>query len=91
MTQIPVRVYTTPNCVQCETTKRQMDKLNIKYEVIDLSQNIDELERLKGVGLSSAPIVETDNRRWSGYRHDKILSLANFIHSQEARDNGTTR
>jgi len=56
-----------------------MDKLGISYDVIDLSQHPDELEAFREMGMTQAPIVVTDDSRWSGFRLDKIKSLANRI------------
>ena len=76
-----VTVWTLPNCVQCEQTKKQMDKLGIKYEVQSLADNPLVLEGFKQQGLMSAPIVTTDTKAWSGFRLDKIQSLARHLKS----------
>ena len=79
---IPVTVYTTPNCVQCMSTKRQFDKLGIKYESVDLTEHPELLEKFKAEGHATAPIVTTDIKTWSGFRLGKIMSLANYITSE---------
>jgi glutaredoxin-like protein NrdH len=61
------------------TTKRKMDNLGIKYEVVDLTTNLDVLEQFKGLGHTQAPIVTTDTKIWSGFRNDKIESLARHL------------
>lgn len=81
-----VTVYTTPACVQCQSTKRMMDKIGISYDVIDLSQHPEELEAFKEMGLTQAPIVVTDDARWSGFRLDKIKSLANRIFGEHGKE-----
>lgn len=84
MPKIPVTVYTNPNCVQCDMTKRQFDKLGVKYEVVDLGRVSNEtLDAWKAQGLMSAPIVTTDVKIWSGFKPAKIKSLADYIHSME--------
>lgn len=76
-----VKVWTTPNCVQCNMTKKQMDKLGIQYEEESLVENTLALEGFKAMGLLQAPIVETDTKRWSGFRLDKIQSLDRYLKS----------
>jgi len=76
-----VTIWTLPSCVQCEMTKKQMDKLGINYEVQSLEENPLVLEGFKAQGLMSAPIVTTDTKAWSGFRLDKIQSLARHIKS----------
>lgn len=80
-----ITVWTLPNCVQCEATKRQMTKLGIRHEVMNLEQHPEMLEEFKAQGLSAAPIVVTDIKKWSGYRHDKIASLAKYLSSEQAK------
>ena len=74
-----VKVWVTPSCVQCAQTKKQFDKLGIVYESYDLTEHPDKLEEFKAQGLLQAPIVETDIKVWSGFRLDKIKSLANYL------------
>ena len=76
-----VTVWTLPACVQCEMTKKQMDKLGIQYEEQSLEENPLVLEGFKAQGLLAAPIVTTDTKAWSGFRLDKIQSLARHLKS----------
>ena len=43
------------------------------------------VERFKELGLLQAPIVETDLKRWSGFRLDKIKSLDYHIKSERPK------
>lgn len=81
MAKIPVTVYTNPSCVQCDMTKRQFDKLGIEYQVVDLSEHPEKVAEFKEQGLLAAPIVTTDTKVWSGFKPEKIQSLALFIKS----------
>ncbi len=81
MAKIPVTVYTTPNCVQCNMTKRQFDKLGVEYSVVDLSENPLKAEEFKQKGYLAAPIVTTDTKTWAGFKPAKINSLADHIKS----------
>lgn len=74
-----VTVYTTPNCPQCMTTKRFMDKKGIRYEEVALQDNPEKLNEFRDQGYTSAPIVTTDIKIWSGFRFEKIESLARFL------------
>ena len=72
-----VTVYTKPDCVQCDATKRTLNKHDIPFTEINLSDNMDVLDRLTAAGWMRAPIVETaDGQMWSGFRPDKIRDLA---------------
>ena len=76
-----VTVWTKSNCVQCDQTKKQFDKLGIVYEEQSLEDNPLVLEGFKQQGLLAAPIVTTDTKAWSGFRLDKIQSLERHLKS----------
>ena len=78
-----VTVYTTPNCMACNSTKRQFEKLGVRYDEVALDQHPDLVEDFRNAGLTQAPIVVVDNQKWSGYRHEKIHALAMRIHREE--------
>lgn len=69
-------VYTKNNCVQCDMTKRLMDKMGIEYDTVNISENPEELDRLIELGYKAAPVVITDNDSWAGFNPDKIGDLA---------------
>lgn len=77
-----ITLWTKPNCVQCESTKRQFDKRGIIYKTRKLTPKA--VERFIELGLTAAPIVETDDRRWSGFRLEKIKSLEQHLRSERA-------
>ncbi len=43
-----VTVFTKPHCPQCDATKRQLTKLGVPFETVDLTQNPSTLEQLAG-------------------------------------------
>jgi glutaredoxin-like protein NrdH len=70
-----VVVYTKPYCVQCEATKKELDKKGIHYELIDLTEDEDAYELVQTLGYRQAPVVVADDKHWSGFRPDKIGAL----------------
>jgi glutaredoxin-like protein NrdH len=71
-----VTVYTKDNCVHCEATKRHLDKINVAYETVNITNNIGAVDKLIGLGYRSAPVVVTDDDSWSGYVPEKLDKLA---------------
>lgn len=69
-------VYTKPQCVQCDMTKRMMDKIGVEYTTVDIVENPEELNKLIEMGYRAAPVVVTDNDSWAGFQPDKINALA---------------
>jgi len=70
-----VKVYTLPDCVQCDMTKKLLDRSKVKYEVIDISQDQTAKETVEALGYKQAPVVVYDKFHWSGFRPDKINAL----------------
>jgi glutaredoxin-like protein NrdH len=72
-----VIVYTNPNCVQCEQTKKFLNKEGIEYTVENLQSddNYEKLIDFVNRGFKSAPIVVTDTETWSGYKPDKLGAI----------------
>lgn len=69
-------VYTKPACVQCEQTKKLLDKNGVKYTVIDITQDQEAYEKVVAMGFMSAPVVISGDDSWAGFRPDKINSIA---------------
>lgn len=83
-----ITVWVKPACVQCEQTKREFDKRGIVYQVKRLDKSAKAVERFIEMGLTSAPIIETDDRRWSGFRLNRITSLDRHLKTERMRGIG---
>jgi hypothetical protein len=70
--------------VQCAQTAKEFDKRGIIYTTRRLDRSPKAVQRFLELGLMAAPIVETDDRRWSGFRLDKIKSLEYHLKSERA-------
>jgi hypothetical protein len=71
--------------VQCDQTEREFNKRGIIYQVKRLDRSPKAVERFLELGLLSAPIVETDDRRWSGFRLNRIESLESHLKTERMR------
>ncbi len=56
-------------------TKRFLDKNEIEYKVVDLSQDKESLEMVLGLGFSAAPVVIAGDAKWAGFKLDKLNTL----------------
>ena len=52
-----VTVYSKPACVQCTATYRALDRLGVDYQIIDISEDADALDRVRGMGYMQVPVV----------------------------------
>lgn len=74
--EMTVTVYTNPNCIQCDMTKKKMDQLGIQYSTIDLSTDQESLDKVLEMGYRSAPVVIAGEESWAGFQPEKIDQLA---------------
>lgn len=72
----PLTVYTLPNCIQCNLTKHALDKAGLDYETVDLTHDQAAADLVTQLGYRSAPIVTVGTEHWTGFRPDKINSIA---------------
>lgn len=70
-----VHIYTLPNCVQCDMTKKQFNQLGIEYQETRLDQNPAIADQFRDQGLMQAPIVTAGNKIWSGFRLGNIRAI----------------
>ena len=78
-----ITVWELANCVQCNQTKKEFDKRGIIYTARKLTPKV--VDKFLNLGLTSAPIVETDDRRWSGFRLNRITSLESHLKNERMR------
>lgn len=75
-----ITVYSKPACVQCNATYRSLDKRGITYTTVDITSDAQALEHVKDLGYAQAPVVETADDHWCGFRPDKIERLTTSEH-----------
>ena len=70
-----VTVYKLPDCIQCEMTKKYLDKNKIEYLTVNMNEDKEASEKVSELGYKQAPVVVYNNFHWSGFRPDKIQAL----------------
>lgn len=71
-----IAVYTKPNCVQCKQTYMLLDKLDLEYTLIDITQDAGAYTYVtETLGYQAAPVVVTEESHWYGFRPDLINAL----------------
>ncbi len=85
-----VTVYTKPACVQCNATYKALDKQGIAYEKVDISLDSEARDYVMALGYLQAPVVVAGNEHWSGFRPDRIKSLAGAVAERVAGNGRTT-
>ena len=80
-----VIVYTLPNCVQCESTKRMLTKGLVEFEEVAINRSSKAREKIQEWGYTQAPVVEVGDQHWSGFRMERLQGLINAVHREESQ------
>lgn len=77
-----ITLYTKPSCVQCNMTKKKLESLGLNYRTIDVTEDEQALEFVKGMGYLAAPVVvigfdhpTMGGQHWAGYQPDKLSAI----------------
>lgn len=73
-----LKVYSKPNCIQCEMTKMWLTQNKIQFESVDVSEHPEKLEEIKLNGFQQLPVVTLDKyfeNAWSGFNVDRLEEL----------------
>ena len=76
-----ITVYTKPACVQCNATKKALDRAGLEYDLGDISADDEARDYVMALGYVQAPVVEANGEHWSGFRPDRIKGLASLAAS----------
>ena len=70
-----VTIYSKNDCVQCKMTKKFLDQHKVEYNEINLDEQPEFIDYVKGLGFSAAPVIETENDVFSGFQLGKLKAL----------------
>lgn len=73
-------VFSKPDCVQCDFTKRELDSKSLEYNEIDVTVDEEARKMLQELGITQLPVVRiehpfNDVEWWSGFRIEKLRAL----------------
>ena len=76
-----VTVYSKPQCVQCDATKRELRKRGMEFTEVDIAESDSAREYVtEELGYFQAPVVVVEDgtveAHWSGFRIDQIKRIA---------------
>ncbi len=73
-----ITLYTKPACVQCNATKKALDRAGLEYSTVDISMDDEARDYVMALGYVQAPVVEANGEHWSGFRPDRIKALSSL-------------
>ena len=76
MAQKTIIVYSKPNCMQCNFTKKYLEDKGVSYEVKDIFESEEALNEVKELGFSSVPVISVEGQEaFNGFRPDLLDQL----------------
>lgn len=71
-----IKVYSKPNCMQCEFTKKFLKDNGLQFEVRDVFESEQFKDEVVELGFTSLPVVVVDGHEpFAGFRPDKLDEL----------------
>ena len=71
-----IKIYSKPNCMACNFSKKYLEDKGVKFEEIDVFQDAKALAMLRDSGYSEMPVVDVNGEFHTGFRPD-VLSKVN--------------
>ena len=72
-----IKVYSKPNCMQCDFTKKHLDRMGLEYKTVDVTTDQQALDEVQQMGFHGLPVVVADGMApFVGYRPDELDKLA---------------
>lgn len=70
-----VKVYTKNGCGQCVFTKKWLKKNGVKFTEINVLEDEKALERVRELGFSALPVIESGDTAFYGFNEEKLKDL----------------
>lgn len=70
-----ITIYSKNNCMQCKMTKKFLEQHGADFEEINIDEQQDKVAYVKGLGFTSAPVIEAGNVVFSGFQPAKLKDL----------------
>ena len=69
-------LYSKPNCMQCNFTKKYLTEKEIEFQTIDVTESEEALAKVKGMGFQAVPVIVTENEEaFYGFQPDRLAKL----------------
>lgn len=76
----PIIVFSKKGCVQCDMTKKVLEKNGVDHQVrmIDAEgqEGADAMADFQTHGLRNMPVVVAGDQKWAGFQPAKLQALA---------------
>ena len=79
-----VKLYTMKGCVNCQLAKDHLDREDIKYELINCEDHMDDaVTAIKAAGSDILPIIQYGENYIAGYDMSNMEKLVKLLRSSD--------
>ena len=71
-----ITVYSKPNCMACNFSKKYLEDRGVEFEEIDVFKNAEALAMLRDKGFSQMPVVSIDGEFHTGFQPNILAKVA---------------
>lgn len=76
-----VKVYTITGCVSCIKVVQLLKNKGISFELINVSENKEAMNRLRKLNVKILPFIEINDKQIEGFQPEEILQLLKQLQS----------
>ena len=62
-------------CMQCKMTKKFLEQNGADFEEINIDEQPDKIDYVKGLGFTAAPVIEAGETVFSGFQPNKLKAI----------------
>ena len=70
-----ITVFSKNNCMQCKMTKKFLEQNGADFEEINIDEQPDKIDYVKGLGFTAAPVIEAGETVFSGFQPNKLKAI----------------
>ena len=70
-----ITIYSKPNCMACNFTKKYLDDKGVPFEEIDVFKDAEALAMLRDKGFSQMPVVSIDGEFHTGFQPNILAKV----------------
>ena len=74
-----VTIYSKPNCMACNFTKKYLNDKGVKFKEINVFKDEEALAMLRDKGYAQLPVVDIDGEFHTGFQPN-ILAKVDELH-----------
>lgn len=70
-----ITVFSKNNCMQCKMTKKFLEKAEADFEEINIDEQPEQVDYVKSLGFTAAPVIQAGDVVFSGFQPDKLKEI----------------